>query len=458
MKTQQEHRAKLEEIADYAFIYGLRTMGWGTQLPHPSTWSEGTMKRFYANCNTGFKAAQNLLVEERQYYQMQWRATTELLKEYQIQKAKAEASVARHILLIIEQRLSVLAHIADAIAWQLLGGQIHYARRLHMREKDAKFLDVSNIAHVLREAAAINENPLDFALISDITSFIQIGDLLVRHIDSVIEVVELKEGSVNQTIAKFFDTAEKAGQNIADIDLSAQFDKNTVTQIQRMQRQKEKMARAVEVLNTDSGIDPATKSPITVSTPTSETEYYYEELIALCDKLETKYFSYGIVDDCLHVSMHRGNIGLALAPGIVKRVLEAKTKNYVLVDLLDIINQVSEPLFIKPLKQEFVLDVLTGKIKVIIGLDIDAMIGVFNKTGLKTFWMPKKTRALIKADGGSLSKTLFEINNRAIEMKFPDGRQNAIGGGTISKILYDTIKPSSVALSFLTGQRPSQSK
>src|SRR5690606_13651242 len=112
----------------------------------------------------------------------------------------------------------------DGIAWQLIGGEIHIARRFHIEEDSSKFLDTSNIEHAKKVADEINKSPLDFALISDLTSYVQIGDILLKH-ENIVGIMELKEGKVNDQIKDFIEDLEQNNQPITDIILNEKFDK-----------------------------------------------------------------------------------------------------------------------------------------------------------------------------------------------------------------------------------------
>ncbi|MBI5021556.1 MAG: hypothetical protein HZB59_08980 [Ignavibacteriales bacterium] len=231
MDTIEDYRTKLKQIADYAFGHGMDAVGI-EQLKEgpPKTWSKDVQTKFFNACNNGFKIAQNLLIEEIKKYQTLLREANVALKEFRRQRNKTKEQETQNKIKIIEQRLHNFSHIADGIVWQLIGGQICIARRFHIQEKSAKFLDSSNLEHAMQVAEQINKTPSDFALISDLTSFVQIGDLLVRH-GKVFGIMELKEGKVNDLIADFFKEAGKTIDSITDESLKEKFDETTVKQI-----------------------------------------------------------------------------------------------------------------------------------------------------------------------------------------------------------------------------------
>ena len=451
MESIEDYRKKLKEIADYAFGHGISAIGIEQfKVGPPDTWDENIKTKFFTACHDGFKIAQRLLIVEIKKYQSLLRETTIHLKEFRRQRDKENEKTTETKIKIIEQRLHNFSHIADGIAWQLIGGQIHIARRLHIQEKSSKFLDASNIEHAIQTAEEINKDPNDFALISDLTSFVQIGDLLIRH-DKIIGIMELKEGKVNDQIKEFFGNLENAGRTVSDEELKENFDDKTIKQVKRMQRQQERAVRATNVINNDKGIDPVSGGNIVVSTPTVFTEYYHEELSKLQDDLKEKFWAYTCLETCLHIGMYRDE-GIVMAGFVIEELLKEQTKNYIIIDWLSITQNLSEPLFGKPFSPDFIIDVLTGKIKIIIGLNVDALINTFNVFGLKSRWLTEKETN--KRKQTAIREGMVIINKRGIVVTLPDQKEVIISGGTLSKILYDSIKPTSIATSMLNLTNP----
>lgn len=423
------------------------------EIKPDSELSAEELVQLYIKCNEGLKKAQQLLIEEFRDYQQQIRDVTIQFKQAKGLRLKPQVAAAQSELNVLEIRLLTLTHIANSIAWQMLSGEIHLVRRLHMRETEQKFLDSSNVAHAIESADSINKNLLDFALLSDLTNTIQIGDLLVRRIDSV-EIIELKEGKVNDKITKILDTAEAGGQSIEEIDFAA-FDSKTAAQARRMVRQRIKKLNAEDVMRNDFGTDPITKLPITVSTPTIETEYYHEELAKLREQLKLKTWAYTCIEGCVHIGMYRGEGLVTMAPTVIKSILEGKTKHHYVVDWLQLLDQVAEPVFAKLFDQEFILDFLTSQVKIIIGLDLDALMHTFNVFGLQTEWMTTKETSVFK--NSALSSQLVDFNNKGIKIITPNDTNSiqALGKGVLSKIVFDNIYPSNIALTILNSERPS---
>jgi len=447
LKSIEEYSVKLKEIADHAFGYGVDAIGIEQfKNGRPDSWDEKILTKFKKKCHEGFKIAQKLLIDEVKYYQLFLREHTEQLKEFRRQRNEIKENETKNKINIIKQRISTLFHIADGIAWQLIGGQIHIARRFYINQNSLKFLDSSNIEHTIKVSDSINKKPENFALITDLTNFVQLGDLLVRQ-GNKLRIMELKEGKVNKIIEGFLKTNKNNGLVFNEQKLEDKFDSNTVKQIKRIQRQQERAKKAINIINKDEGVDPVTEENITILTPSVPTEYYYDELREMYEELKTKIWSYKVVDHCVNIGMYKGK-GLGMADFAIKQHLETYTKNYIIIDWLSITNNLSEPIFAKPFPPDFIIDILTGKVKVIIGLDMDVFIELFNSFGLNTRWLSEKETT--KKKQNTSMKGMVIINKKGIVVNLPSNQEMIIYGGTISKIIYDSISPTSVALSMLS--------
>jgi len=444
MDSYEDYRTKLRQAANYAFIYGLEKFGQDRYRANPPhTWDKVTRQEFSNACHEGFKLSQKLIIEEIKKYQAEIREETVKLKEFRRQRDKENVKKTETGLKIINQRISNFSHVADGIAWQMIGAQIHIARRIHLQVDSSKFLDSSNLSSAIEAAEKINEEPSSFALLSDLTNYIQIGDLLVRK-EARLSVVELKEGVVNDTLQNFFDSTEKPIHEITDEELKEKFDEKTVGQAKRMLRQKIRMGQAEEVINTDKGTDPATGSKIKVRTPEIPTAYYHAEFDKLYNVLLKKTWAYNVIEDCIHIGMYRDE-GILMA-GALKEILKHQATNFIVIDWLSITESVAAPLFAKPLPPELMIDILTGKVKVILGLDLDKLIAVFNAAGLHTHWATAKETAKAKQIKNAYS--IVEINKRGIIFNI-DGHDVYMSGGILSKIFYDCIFPSNMAATIL---------
>ena len=445
MKDLVDHRKLLKQICDLAFSHGINSLT-EDKRTNPDSWSETDQKTFTVKCHDGFKQAQELLIRELLYYQGEHKIGSQELKQSRRDRDKEKEKSLIQKLAIIKQRSRTLSHVADGIAWQIIGSQIHVARRLHIGEDELKQLDNSNLNHAISITNSLNLVPEDFALISDLTSFVQIGDIL--HLSAKgISIIELKEGKVNEQISDLLDELQKDGKTIHDVDLTKDFDSTTIKQINRVDRQRDRAEKAITVINKDEGIDPLGKGNILIGTPSIETEYYHDVLHQLQENLKNKIWSYSVINNCVHIGMYRDE-GLIMAPFVIPELLKKETENFLVIDWMEIVYNVSEPIFAKPFHPDFIIDVLTGKVKIMVGLNLDNLIGLFNNLGLNSKWLtPKETMQLKKKE--ERKNSFFIFNKRAIVLQPEVGIEMVVGGGIISKILYDNIYPMNLGLTIL---------
>ena len=80
--------------------------------------------------------------------------------------------------------------------------------------------------------------------------------------------------------------------------------------------------------------------------------------------------------------------------------------------------------------------------------DFDALIATFNHFGVDTRWLTE--RETTKNKQIAKFTKIFMINKKGIVFKLQSGHEAFMSGGIISKILYDSINPSNIALTLLS--------
>ncbi|WP_095021985.1 hypothetical protein [Bacillus thuringiensis] len=183
----------------------------------------------------------------------------------------------------------MLRKTADAIAWQLLNNDITTIRRLYKHIPPVEVFN-SNLKHDIEVVENIfRENNTTFPLINDLTSFIQIGDLLVRGYDNPeLRLMELKEGKVNQEIEQmigeynefpcdrrlYFQLAEK----------NAKFHK----QFNRFIKQQTRALQTTGIINNGMGKDEITGLDIKISDDVFYTKHFDDDISTMLEDVDKK--------------------------------------------------------------------------------------------------------------------------------------------------------------------------
>ena len=274
-----EMRARV--IYHYACRYGVEH----TPYEVNGEWSP---EAFVRTCHAGFAMAQHLIVDELITLHQRQRELTTQLGIVRRERDKASQNKIKQLLGTEKFKEQVIRKLADSIAWQLLRNQNYIARRLYIGEDSPPSIDKSNLASVVKVINELNaKDPLSFALISDTTSFIQVGDVLRIHHNG-IEIIEVKEGEKNLQAITILESLEESSE-IEEKKLAGEHGQDLAKQITRMSRQQKRAQRAVNVLNTGSGPDTSTGIPIQVKDVEFPESKYLSDLKNLFEELNDKY-------------------------------------------------------------------------------------------------------------------------------------------------------------------------
>lgn len=447
MHSKEHFKIIIKKISDLAFSNAIKNLTSEMKLnPNTREWNNELKLKFKRLVHDGFKAAQLRIVEEISLYQKK-------LNEYKTEQKQARInrdniSVAKYKNLIeeVENRLKILSHIGDGIVWQLFGAQVYRIRRFYINES-SKTLKESNIKHALEVASVINQNPDDFALITDITNFIQISDLIVLK-DNQLSIAELKDGKVNDELIKLKAEYFASDNNEEKLkEIGTNLDSKKLKQFYRMLRQDMRMIQTIEVINEDKGTDINTGKNIKILTPKHKTETYSKKIYETIEKLKDSNWAYEVdFGGIIHIGIYKpASYDLS---NIVIPALLNESKHKLIVNFSSILKNLSEPLFAKPFPPEIIHDLLFDDIRIILGFNLDKFFSDFEKFyDVKTKVLSRKETMKLKEMDKLNSRNIFEIDNQAFELTdIQSGNSMILGGGIISKLIYDNISPLTIYL------------
>lgn len=445
----EQFSKRIREIADLVFANAIshpdaKEIFKGS----PREWSEKTKSQFQHLVHDGFKKGQDLLIEELLIVQEIRKQAKESLKKYRQEKDRVKEELLKVLLSSLDDQEAILLHIGDGIAWQLLGGQVSSMRRFYTGDTK-KELSSSNIKHAKSVADGINKSPEKFALISDITHSIQVGDLLIIDRNKV-GVMELKEGKVNDKLGALknvlYDTdvdLEEIKKEVSKLTLSE------IKQFERMLKQDDKLLKTVEVMNTDKGTDLKTGKEIQIMTPKHITMSYCDKIESTIKEARKTGYAVSQVDGIVQIGVYTSAYNGLLPDGISKMFDGKKFK--VVGDLERISRNVSQPIFAKPFDPGTIIDILLQDVNVVIGIDLEAFFTMLkDKFNIDTRVLSRKETMKLKEGTPKAKQNIFEIDNQAFEFSVSNIEDQTksflLGGGIISKLLYDNITPESIAL------------
>jgi hypothetical protein len=310
----------------------------------------------------------------------------------------------------------------DTIAWQMLERQLCYARRF-FREQRQPSLSNSNLESVVTAARGLREQkPDSMPLITDLTNFIQIGDIIHFDPHHGVTIAEVKQGEKNHEILKlatFYRNSEceHFKKLVSETETS-----HTVKQMERMLRQMDRMDFAATVLGSGKGKDPDSKLEIHIPEPYIPIEDWDVELNELFEDAAEKGWAINVIDDCLFVGAYAKHM-LPASPIAFLGWLDAFCGGEFIpvARLTDSVGQpLALPLFAIPTSPERMMNLLFGRLHVCTGISIPGLVEACQKNGFvvrppknkrERQWVHKMRGEAIKYKGQAI---VLEKNGKSV--------------------------------------------
>ena len=442
----EEH---LNEVLFDAIEYG--TFNLDVKYLGKSPTLELEIKSSLIDIHRGFKKAQLSIIEKLLNIQDSLERLKEILKKHRINREKDEAQIIHQRIEYFIHQERVYRRVADAIAWQMFHAHTYYPRRLLAGRAFSHNLNSSNLSHALHAIEELHKaDPCCFALLSDITSFIGIGDILLRDW-SGIKIIELKDGKINQEIKELlngndFENITSNFENYIKL-INDDHDYKKAKQAHRMMKQSIKMQNLLVNINLGKGIDSQTRERYFLHNLSISTKSFRPLLVKMIKIIfgSKKEECHSFVERCLCLGVYKERHLEKSKKTFQEFVCSLVGKNLPIIDFVEsgLLDQLAQPIFILPLSRDIIINLVCKKIKVYMAIDFDRLIELFKDIGMDTGWASRAETEKVDLD-----KSLFRLGNRAIYYKFKDESTNPtlyVGGGLIQRIVYNHNLPSSIA-------------
>lgn len=441
MDTENELKIFEEKVKDIFFYccrYGVHTFFKG-QAPTGNF----DCRELNRSCFDGFKIAQKKIVAELRLIQTTIKQHQEGIKQARRDKNKPLEDELIKAESLLNYQSDIFKNLADSIAWQLLNGQHYLYRRLYTHETGEKDLNDKSFDFVLDFAEKINENPNSMCLVTDITNNIQLGDCLVVDSEG-IKITEIKSGETNFKALEVIKKEALNEENYNEAELKKSFDDKFVKQVKRMVSQQAKTDRAAKIIANNQGADP--KYPdanVRIVENDFQIETYNSTLIKLINQLEDKDWAYDCVEAVVHIGVYKNDWRI-----YGQFTIQQLCNPFPLTDLMSGRGtMICEPIFLKPLTDQLVLDIVLGRIKIYIGIDIEKLIEFANHLGIKASWSSSKELHKLFSNKLYNSKEIFSFENKGIKLNI-NGQDHFLGQGFLGKIIFDHFLPSTMLLKY----------
>jgi len=429
-----EYFENIKELTHLIRNYGVELyVKHGGSLENPNPYE------FCKFCNKGFKLAQlkviKLLRQEND-------KTKEIKENYKLERSKSQSNKEeleklRTEIKLAELRETLLRHVMDSIAWQLYGGKREIIARYYLEEEGYPSITDQGFEATLSLANKINSDPSKFALITDLTENIQIGDIHIWTPEG-IELLEVKTGEKNRIAIEllgFYDLNNlKPKERVEKID-----DINLKEQMQRILKQKGKMQKTVKILKEGVGeYQKNDESKVRLHESLIQQETHHHEIIAAIQESKERGWGYRCVGAITHIGAYRGHYRF----GGGKETLLKCTNGYPVYDIRGSTGiTIGEPIFCKPFPEEMIHDIITNEVIVYIGLDLDNIIKFGNDFGGSFRWSSKKELHEARELSPLKARETIDFKNRGIIICETKNGKGFMGSGLLCRLVYDHLDP-----------------
>jgi len=423
-------------------------------------------RRFIRGCHYGWDLAQHKISDLVIDYEQQVRKLKQELKESLRNRDREAMEKNKHLIACVETRQVVLRRLADTILYHLFKMQNWIPRRM-MLEYRIHDIEPDTLRKTVQSASDLNrEERLDFHLAADLTTTVHVGDLVkVSFVSKPPKwsLIELKEGKINALLGDFI---EEGKGNLTDEHINKirdQFGTKAVSQAKRMIRQQDRHREVMRAVETDEGIDIMHNIPIKLKPEEVEIEEYRETIGNLCEKARTEGVAVSIVDSCFRLVVVNdesyeklGRMGIAhlfyhLQFGIRDCTLSAQNKDelhelgkiYPFFDLVQMnLHAMWPPPVFLWLPQDFILDLLFGRLSVFAQLDYTKLFERARSKGFEMRWIQRKDLGEFQSLSGLIPGSPNAVGIGVKIANDPSYKEQFILIGYLSRMFLEFMSPS----------------
>lgn len=339
---------------------------------------------------------------------------------------------------ISDSRELIFTGIMDSIAWQMIRLELAHARRLYKEQKKVD-LKNSNFESVVRASRQFRSEKKDsIPLISDLTPFIQVGDILANS-EQGTAIVEVKEGVVNKKFVDFLQFYEEYKCEKSMELFKENLDKKNTKQFERMIRQKNRMKHVAKIMTSGDDVDPDSGKRIVIPDEPIPVDRWITEFNEALDNKDNKNYFLNVIDNCLFQGYYFNEEWINTGPvafniwfeqfGATDDCPRTTAFNSMIVPLaLPIFNY-----FIKP---DHKFDLLYMRKHVCMGLHVPAFLAQCEKNGINVRYGTNKETSKLE----QLGHSPYKLNGKSIFLS-KNEKEFCLGDGIFIWIFFHFQNP-----------------
>ena len=431
---------ELKELLYYIREYGIQHVKYIIESYDQLPQGEEQQNEFFTQVHKGFYMAQSRVIYLLKKTLAERKRLKQALKQARRQNELGQASIILEAINKAEYQEHVLRKVVDSIAWQIFHSDLTIMRRLYCGNELIDITDSNIESEIAFTETYQQDHPEGFALINDLTSFVQIGDIVSVCKTEGVRIRELKEGVVNERIFEIINNSLQVDcPNYLRLCLSNENEKFR-EQFGRVVNQAARNIQVEKTIQTGYGTDVLTGQKVIVNDSDLVLHTFEKEVYKLSADCKKRGYSITVIEGCLLVGMY--DISKCSS-----QVFNLWTQSLgISMPIYDIrqsfFDPLSFPLFLHGLAPNTIVDLVSGKKELKLTLDIEQWLETFKSDGYEVRWLSKKETARINGKMKG-NQTVFSLKGCGVEIK-REGYSLELGEGVFSRMFTRFVLPSSI--------------
>lgn len=396
---------------------------------------EGDMMAGYEACVSRWKTAHKHIALSIVVRLDEIRELEAKKKEHHRNREKTQKDECIASIELKKLEIRVLRRTADALIWGMLGDEASSVRRLPIKA-DLDNLSKENIIDSLIAADELNRDPHRLAVVSDMSTFVHVGDLVMVSLQDGFQLVEVKTGTKNNELYQAAEFGFTSGCPHFEENFLKDKPAKDAQQFNRIKNQMIRAGNALEAIHTGKGYDNLMQSPVVIDDNNYQADFFSANIIKLAEEIKAgKTWAIDVIDECVYVGVYSetqfGFVGFnAWINGMgVKGNITNINESF--------FDSLSRPFLSINLPTELLTDVMAGKLLIVMCFDHEKFFeranarypGLFT---LEEYPQDPKKNALVQDS--------LRVGSKGIA-SLVEGIISFVGNGFETRILFDLQRP-----------------
>lgn len=349
------------------------------------------------------------------------------------QKTQKDECIASIELKKLEIR--VLRRTADAFIWGMLSNEHSSIRRLPI-SGNTDNLSRDSIIDSLIAADEINKDPHRLAVVSDMSTFVHVGDLVTFSLQHGFQLVEVKSGTKNNELYQAAEFGFTSGCPHFEENFLKDKSVNDIQQFKRIKNQMIRAGNALEAIHTGKGYDNLMKTPVSIEERNYRPEFFSMNIIKLAEEIKAgKKWAIDVIDECVYLGVYpESDLGFI---GFNTWIDGTEFKGRVTNINDSFFDSLSRPFLSLNLPTDLLMDIMAGKLLIVMCFDHEKFFERANARHPGLFTLEEYRE---NNKNHAHAKNTLHVGSKGIA-SLVDGNVSFVGNGFETRILFDFQRP-----------------